>query len=105
MVNYYDDQNKSKLDSIQGLQSQILELEKELGILKSGKQPKYILKLHFEEHKMDPTDFDLIEFDFEIPVDKDFYNESEIGKELGEGSRFFDLFHNGNITIVDKKIM
>lgn len=81
----------------------IINLETKLNILKSGKTPKYILGLHFQEHKFG-IHFDKISFDFEIPVDEEFYNESRIGEQLGSGSRIFKFFHTGDITVTKKII-
>ena len=47
---------------------------------------------------------DRISFDFEIPVDEEFYNESKIGKKLGEGSRSFKFFHDADVKVVNKRI-
>ncbi len=70
----------------------------------SGKIPVYMLTLHFQEHKMEIS-FDRISFSFDVPVDEQFYKECKIGEELGYGSRSFKLFHSGDITIQDKKII
>jgi hypothetical protein len=70
----------------------------------SGKIPVYMLTLHFQEHKMEIS-FDRISFSFDVPVDEQFYKECKIGEELGYGSRSFKLFHSGDITIENKKIL
>jgi hypothetical protein len=82
-ISYYDGQILSKSE-------QVKNLETKLGILKSGKKPTYILTLKFQEHKMELS-LDRISFEFDIPVDEEFYNESQIGEELGEGSRSFSI--------------
>lgn len=92
-----------KRSESQSLDQSIADKKTELGILKSGKQPQYILKLHFQEHKMELS-MDRISFDFEIPVDERFYKESEIGEKLGKGSRSFSIGHSGDIKVVDKRI-
>lgn len=103
--NYVNAQRElsNQLSTIRNLESQINESKVKLGILKSGRSPIYILKLKFQEHKFELS-MDRISFEFEIPVDERFYNESEIGKELGSGSRSFSFGHNGDIKIVDKRI-
>lgn len=100
MVNYYDSQVEDKKSKVQSLDDEVKHLETKLGILKKGKTPRYILKLRFQELQIE---LDRISFTFEIPVDEQFYKESEIGKELGKGSRAFS-FHSGDIKIVDKRI-
>jgi len=102
-VDYYDAQVEAKRKQVQVLDDEAKHLSTKIGILKKGKTPKYILKLEFREHKMDLS-LDKIHFEFEIPVDEQFYKESEIGKELAEGSRAFSMFHSGDITIVGKRI-
>jgi hypothetical protein len=103
MVNYYDAQVQQKQEKVSDLDEQVKHLETKLGILKKGKKPRYVLELHFQEHKMEIS-LDRIDFDFEIPVDEQFYNESEIGKELGSGSRAFSFGHHGDITVTGKRI-
>lgn len=90
-------------EELSTLTKQVEEAKQELGVLKSGRQPKYILMLHFQEHKMEVS-IDRISFDFEIPVDERFYKESRIGEELGSGSRFFSLGHSGDIQVIGKRI-
>ena len=103
MSNYYDSQLNSLRGQKDKLESDINEAKKKLGILQSGKTPKYILKLEFQEHKMELS-VDRIDFEFEIPVDEEFYNESQIGRELGEGSRSFSFGHSGDIKVIGKRI-
>lgn len=103
MSKFYDEQLENLRNEKSKLENEILESKKKLSILKSGRQPKYILKLKFQEHKMELS-IDRIDFEFEVPVDEEFYNESEIGKELGEGSRSFSFGHSGDIKVIDKRI-
>lgn len=86
------------------LDQEVKDLETKLGILKKGKKPRYVLKLRFQEHKMELS-FDRISFDFEIPVDEEFYNESEIGKQLGKDSRALTIGHSGDIKVIGKRII
>ena len=102
-LNTINSQLHSQLVYLQQVQDQILQKKTELQILQSGRVPRYILKLHFQEHKFELS-MDRIEFDFEIPVDEKFYNESTSGSELGSGSRFMSFSHTGDITIVSKRI-
>ena len=104
-----DNYNSARLDltrmqnELEETQNQIIQSKTELGILKTGKQPIYILKCHFQEHKMELS-MDRISFDFEIPVDERFYKESTIGEELGSGSRMLSFGHSGDIKVVNKRI-
>ena len=86
------------------LKNQVQEYETKKVIYEKGKTPVYILTLHFQEHKMELS-FDRISFSFDVPVDEQFYKESKIGTQLGHGSRSFKLFHGGDITIENKKIV
>jgi hypothetical protein len=88
---------------LESTMNQIQETKTELGILKQGRQPLYVLKLHFREHKMELS-IDRISFDFEIPVDEKFYKESVIGEKLGSGSRTFSFGHSGTIKVIGKRI-
>jgi|ERR1035437_837992 hypothetical protein len=103
MVNYYHQQSGTEQETLEGLDAQIKEAKKKLGILESGREPRYILKLKVQEHKFELS-VDRIEFEFKIPVDEQFYNESEVGQQLGEGSRSFSIGHDVDITVVKKII-
>jgi hypothetical protein len=86
------------------LEEDIKFLESKKIIYELGKIPVYVLTLHFQEHKMEIS-FDRISFSFDVPVDEQFYKECKIGEEIGRGSRSFKLFHSGDITVQDKKII
>ena len=104
MTNYYDLQVSNKQDKVRDLETEIKYLEEKHKILKKGKKPLYVLTLEFEEHKADPLDLDKIRFEFEIPVDEEYFKSSNIGDELGSGKRFMSLFHGGEIEIKNKEI-
>lgn len=99
----YEEQVKAELDKLTTLNEKLAVLETKLGIVENGKTPKYILKLKFQEHKFELS-IDRISFEFEVPVDEQFYNESTIGSELGEGSRSFSLGHSADVTVIGKRI-
>lgn len=83
---------------------EISELEtkaKELGMLAQGKTPKYILKLHLKQshfslsikkHISDAVNA----IDFELPVDKDFYNSVEVGTEIVDEFRTGSFWLKGS---------
>lgn len=75
---------------------------KELNIYKSGKTPKYILKInlrqsHFSlsitKHLKDAMNA----IDFELPVDKDFYNSVSVGTQIVDNFRTGSLLLHGSI--------
>ncbi len=103
MTGYYDSHLNSLRDQKNKLESDIKEAKIKLGILKSGKRPTYILKLKFQEHKMELS-VDRIDFEFEIPVDEIFYNKSKVGEKLGEGSRSFTIGHDADVEVIGKRI-
>lgn len=90
-------------DKRDSLNEDISFLESKKTIYKTGKTPVYMVTLHFQEHKMEIS-FDRISFSFDVPVDEQFYKECRVGEQLGSGSRSFKLFHNGDITIQNKRI-
>jgi len=102
-LNGLSDQTYSKEKKLSELNSKISEAKNKLGIIESGHTPRYVLSLHFQEHKMEVS-FDRISFDFEVPVDEQFYNESKVGEELGSGSRTWSFGHSGDITVIGKRI-
>jgi hypothetical protein len=96
---YWSLQDQSRV-----LNNQLREYEVKKKIYEDGKIPVYVLTLHFQETKMEFS-LDRISFSFDVPVDEQFYKESEVGTRLGYGSRSFSLFHGGDVTIKDKKII
>lgn len=94
--------NQRYQESLQ-LDQLIAEKKQALNILEKGRRPVYILKLRFQEHKMELS-FDRISFEFEVPVDEQFYHDVKVGEKLANGSRSFSLFHGGDIKVVSKRI-
>lgn len=86
------------------LKEEIKFMEDKKKVYDMGKIPVYTVTLHFQEHKMELS-LDRISFSFDVPVDEEFYKECKVGEELGHGSRTFKLFHSGDITVEDKKIL
>jgi hypothetical protein len=88
---------------------------KELNIYKIGKTPKYVLKIRLKqihytldigEHIKDGINA----VEFEIPVDKEYYNSVSKGCDIVDNFRVGSLILNGsfgswNMSIVDKKIV
>jgi len=109
---YYVSHLDSLRDEKKRLEETINDEKKKLGIYKSGRAPKYILTLEFQETRMADIDdignldnlIDVMQFSFDIPVDEQYYNENKIGKLLVEGSRPFKFGNFGEITVVGKKI-
>lgn len=71
---------------------------KELGMLAQGKTPKYILKLRLKQSHLSldigkhiKDEMNAIEF--ELPVDKDFYNS------VSEGTNIVDEFRTGSLIL------
>jgi hypothetical protein len=105
MVNYYDAQSKDRMSKVRELEDEIGELEKKLGILKTGKKPKFILKLHLEEGGLDNIgNFDRLQFDIEIPVDEEYFKKCKVGEELAKDVRLTNIFQNCNLTVEDKRM-
>jgi len=92
-----------KYQESKDLDEAIAEKKQVLNILDKGRKPIYIIKLRFQEHKMELS-LDRISFEFEVPVDEQFYNEVKVGEQLAKGSRNFSLFHSGDIKIISKRI-
>jgi hypothetical protein len=103
-VDFYDAQVESKKRQVQLLDDEVKHLASKIGILKKGKKPLYVLTLYFFEQKGDPLDLDRIKFEFEIPVDEDYYKNCKEGDVLGQDNRFMSIFHKGTITIQKKEI-
>lgn len=104
----------SSKSSVEKEISSLSEKLKELHILHSGKTPHHILKiklkqsrisLDIEEHIKDAMNA----IEFEIPVDKDFYNRVHIGTNITDKFRVGSFilkgsFSNWNMTVIEKHI-
>ncbi len=97
--------------------SEISALEaklRELKIYESGKTPKYILKIHLKQSHFSLSIRKHIKdamnaIDFEMPVDKDFYNSVSIGTEIVDNFRtgsfiLYGSFGDWNMTVKGKEI-
>lgn len=86
------------------IQKQVSELEQELVTLnkiKKGERPVYIIKVelsqsHFtldiEQHMKDASN----SIEFELPVDKDYYNKVEVGQNIVDEFRIGSLIFSGS---------
>jgi hypothetical protein len=110
---------------VEGLQYEILSREKEISVLndelkelniyKIGKTPKYLLKIRLKqthytldigEHIKDGMN----SVEFEIPVDKEYYNSVSRGCDIVDNFRVGSLILNGSfgswdMSVADKKIV
>jgi hypothetical protein len=96
---------RGEVTSLNGVAEQknaeIVTLEakaKELGMLAEGVTPKYILKLHLKQSHFSLSITKHIKdaanaIDFELPVDKDFYNSVEVGTPI------IDEFRTGSFVL------
>lgn len=87
---------------------------KELGMLAQGRTPKYILKLHLKQshfslsikkHIADAVNA----IDFEMPVDKEFYDSVKVGTSIVDEFRSGSFFLKGSfgdweMTVKEKEI-
>jgi hypothetical protein len=92
----------------------LINKQNELNITNNGETPKYMLKLHLEElhmtlsikkHLKDAMNA----IDFEIPVDKDFYESVTIGTNIIDEFKFGSFVLNGSfgdyqMTVEGKEI-
>ena len=95
----------SKVDNLESKKNQLAldieEKEKLLNIYNSGKVPKYIVKFHLKQshlsldigqHIKDASNA----IDFEMPVDKDYYNSISEGQNIVSNFRFGSAIINGS---------
>jgi predicted small secreted protein len=100
-------------DSIYNKKLEISELNeklKELNIYKSGETPKYILKIRLsqshltfdiEQHMKDAMN----DVEFEMPVDKDFYNSVKVGTQIVDDFRVGSFILSGSIGSWDMEVI
>jgi hypothetical protein len=99
----------AKMQEIDSLEAKL----KLLNIYVSGKTPRYILKLHLKQthvlsiSKMIKDSMNAI--DFEMPVDKEFYDQVQVNTEIINKFRSGSLwiegsFGNWNMTVTGKEI-
>lgn len=99
------------------IKSEIADLNvklKELKIYESGKTPQYILKIHLKQSHFSLSITKAIKdaynaVDFELPVDKDFYNSVKEGDKIVDNFRagsfiLYGSIGNWDMTITKKEI-
>ena len=108
----------SELQSIKNSrEAEVEQLTKEvttLNIYKQGRTPKYVLKLKLKQSRISLSISKHIKdsmnaIEFEMPVDKEFYDNVSIGSEVVDEFRVGSLLFNGSfgdwkMTVVDKNI-
>lgn len=106
---HYRSEKIQYYNEVERLKSEVSDLEKEMSILKSGESPKYILKLRLKQSRVS---LDLFEhakdamnaIEFEIPVDKEFYNQVSVGDEIVDNFRAGSFIINGSFGSWNMKI-
>ena len=88
----------SKTEEVAALNEKL----KELKLIESGKIPKYVLKLHLKQSHFSLSIKKHIKdamnaLDFEMPVDKEFYNSVSIGTQIVDNFRVGSLILYGSI--------
>ena len=108
----------SELQSIKtARENEIESLSKEvttLNIYKQGRTPKYVLKLKLKQSHISLSITKHIKdrmnaIEFEMPVDKEFYDNVNVGSEIVDSFRVGSLLLSGSLgdwrmTVVDKEI-
>jgi hypothetical protein len=115
-----------KRQTVLSIQSQIKQGHKTLGMLKhdtnwvkyinSGKEPAYILTLKFKKKRVNPFDVggaikdEMNSFEFDIPVDKRFYDKQRVGATVADKFKTASFFLGGKmqslgITVVNKRMV
>ena len=96
-------------DNLNAEISQLKEKQKELKIIDSGKNPQYILKLEMKQsHLLSISKMikdEMNKVDFEIPVDKDFYDKVKVGDKLVNDFRVGSFILEGSMGNWDLKII
>lgn len=87
---------------------------KALGMYRSGKTPRYILKVRLKQSRFSLSISDHIKdqmnaIEFELPVDKEFYDSVSEGTEIVDRFRVGSLLLNGsfgewNMSVIGKEI-
>jgi len=90
------------------------ELIQKIDIIKSGKEPRYILKLKLKQSHLSLSISKHIKdamnaIEFELPVDKDFYDSVSNGTEIIDQFRWGSLLLRGSMgdwkmTVISKEI-
>ncbi len=108
----------SELQSIKtARENEIESLSKDvttLNIYKQGRTPKYVLKLKLKQSHISLSITKHIKdsmnaIEFEMPVDKEFYDNVNVGSEIVDSFRVGSLLLSGSLgdwrmTVVDKEI-
>lgn len=101
-------------EELERLQKENTDLKAQLQLLNQAKKPKYILKIRLKQASLSLSIKKHIRnamnaVDFEIPVDKDFYDSVSEGTEIVDNFRFGSLvlygtFGDWEMTVKGKEI-
>lgn len=113
-VQNLSDSLTSKQNEMAILNNKLEEKESEFEIYKSGRTPKYILKIHLKQSHISLSISKHIKdsmnaIDFELPVDKQFYDSVMVGTNIVDDFRVGSFILKGSIgdwvmTVKDKEI-
>ena len=109
-VNILNNDLLIKRDELNSLDEKL----KELKIYESGKTPKYILKLHLKQTHLSLSISKHIKdamnaMDFEMPVDKEFYESVSVGTDIVNNFRvgsciLYGSFGDWKMTVKGKEV-
>ncbi|MFN8347338.1 MAG: hypothetical protein U0X91_20205 [Spirosomataceae bacterium] len=101
-------------EELERLQKENTDLKAQLALLNQAKKPKYILKIRLKQASLTLSIKKHIRnamnaVDFEIPVDKEFYDSVSEGTEIVDNFRFGSLvlygtFGDWEMTVKGKEI-
>lgn len=103
-------QNLSNLKSNKQKEIALLDKKlKELRIYNSGRTPQYILKFRLKQSRVSLDIGEHIKdamnaIEFELPVDKDFYNSVSVGTNITDEFRIGSFILNGSFSSWDMTV-
>ena len=84
------------------------ETLKELGIYYNGRTPKYIVRFELSQSFFNSNDCDVDDIEFEIPVERDFYQNVREGDNINDKFRhsynLFEDFGDWDMRVIRKNM-
>lgn len=96
--------------NISGLQKEVNDLTRERNALRSGREPRYIVKFRIKQGTFtldigEHIKNNMNAIEVELPVNKDFYNKLKVGQDITDSFKWGSLVMDGDFSTLHMKVI
>ena len=100
---------KHELNNLSNIRQQVRELERQQNAMIQGKRPLYIVKFKIKQSTFTLNPMEHIKnqvnaIEFELPVEKSFYDNVNIGTDITGAFKYGSLIFNGDFSTLHTKV-